>query len=94
MSEANKITGTPLFPLGRIVVTPGALALSVDFHPYLAMHQQGYWGDISQEDWQENDLSVKNGFRILSVYEVENGRFWVITENDRSITTILRPEEY
>ena len=92
--DDNTKTGPPLFPLGQIVATPGALALGIDFIPYLAMHQRGYWGDVSQEDWQENDFSVKNGFRILSVYVVENGRFWVITEHDRSVTTVLRPDEY
>ena len=92
--DDNTKTGPPLFPLGQIVATPGALALGIDFIPYLAMHQRGYWGDVSQEDWQENDFSVKNGFRILSAYGEGNGRFWVITEHDRSVTTILRPDEY
>lgn len=84
----------PLFPLGQVVATPGALELGIDFMPYPAMHQRGYWGDVCQEDWGENDLSVKQGFRILSAYEVENGRFWVITEHDRSVTTVLLPDEY
>jgi len=49
---------------------------------------------LPPEDWQENDLSVKEGFRILSAYVVANGRFWIITEHDRSSITVLRPEEY
>lgn len=90
----NNTTIPALFPLGQIVATPGALALEVDFVPYLAMHQCGYWGDVCQEDWQENDLSVKEGFRILSAYDTGNGRIWIITEHDRSVTTVLLPDEY
>ena len=55
----------PLFPLGTVVATPGALALELDFRPFLAMHQCGFWGDVPPEDWQENDLSAKKGFRIM-----------------------------
>lgn len=98
MTQITEITDTrqtaPLFPLGKVVATPGAMALKVDFRPYLAMHQCGFWGDVCPEDWQENDLSVKQGFRILSAYVVSNGRFWIITESDRSSTTVLLPEEY
>jgi hypothetical protein len=83
-----------LFPLGQVVATPGAIALGVDFRPYLAMHSGGYWGDVGKEDWQENDLSVKEGFRILSAYDTPAGKIWIITEHDRSVTTVLRPEEY
>lgn len=90
----NLNTTKPLFPLGRVVATPGALALEVDFQPYIKQHQRGYWGELCQEDWQENDLSVKQGFRILSAYDVGDGRIWIITEHDRSVTTILLPEEY
>ncbi len=84
----------PLFALGRVVVTPGALGMGCNFTPFLAMHQCGLWGEVGQEDWQENDLSVKEGFRLLSAYVVESRRFWIITEWDRSITTILLPSEY
>ncbi len=55
----------------------------------------GDWGDLDDEDKKENELSVKQGFRILSAYNLENGeKVWVITEWDRSVTTILLPEEY
>ena len=84
----------PLFELGQIVATPGALKLGVNFVPYLLKHAKGYWGDLSQEDWQENDLSVRSGFRILSAYKTEEGRIWIITEADRTATTILLPTEY
>ena len=61
----------------------------------LKKHTSGDWGDVCQEDADENDLSVKNGFRILSVYHTESKvKFWIITEADRSATTVLLPEEY
>ncbi len=98
MKQVTEIIGTrqsaPLFPLGKVVATPGAMALEVDFRPYLTMHQCGFWGDVGPEDWQENDLSVKEGFRIMSAYVVANGRFWIITEHDRSSTTVLLADEY
>jgi hypothetical protein len=85
----------PLFPLGRILATPGALDLGVNFYPYLHRHQYGDWGDLEAEDKAENDYSVKNGLRILSAYQTPNGtKFWIISEADRSVTTILLPEEY
>jgi hypothetical protein len=84
----------PLFSLGRIVATPGALALQVNFALYLGMHQRGYWGEICQEDWQANDRSVMAGERLLSAYETGKGKIWIITEHDRSVTTILLPSEY
>ena len=70
-----------LFDLGRIVATPGALALGVDFSPYIGMHQRGYWGDVCQDDWQANDQSVKEGSRILSAYEIKEDKIWIITED-------------
>ncbi len=84
----------PLITLGRVLVMPGALDLGCDFTPYLAMHQCGLWGEVGEEDWQENDLSVKEGFRVLSAYVWQSRRFWIITEWDRSATTILLPDEY
>lgn len=85
----------PLFPLGRILVTPGALDLDVNFYSYLCRHQYGDWGDLDDEDKAENNFSVKNGLRLLSVYHTPDGvKFWIITEADRSTTTILLPDEY
>ena len=83
-----------LFELGRIVATPGALALGVDFSPYIGMHQRGYWGDVCQDDWKANDQSVKEGSRILSAYEIKEDKIWIITEADRSATSVLLPSEY
>ena len=87
------------FSLGRLVATPGALtALSAANQApfeFLARHQCGDWGDLSPEDKAENDLSVQEGFRILSAYRTRtNVKIWIITEADRSVTTILLPEEY
>jgi hypothetical protein len=87
------------FGLGQIVATAGALNVmktyDVDGLELLSRHVTGDWGDLSDEDKQENELSVKNGFRILSAYKVGKGeKLWIITEADRSVTTILLPEEY
>ena len=89
----------PLFPLGRVVATPGALAALEAAgelpHGYLARHVRGDWGDIPEEDARENELSLREGFRILSAYRTRLGtRLWVITEADRSSTCLLLPEEY
>ena len=86
-----------LFKHGQIVATPGTLILAengVNLLEYLERHLSGDWGDLDDEDKAENDFSVKNGFRILSAYSTPNGRLWVITEADRSVTTFLLPEEY
>jgi hypothetical protein len=80
-------------------MTPGAAALGVNFSPLLARHAKGDWGDLDDFDTRQNNTAVKEGYRILSAYEVtaENGeteRIWIITEADRSATTILLPSEY
>jgi len=86
------------FPLGQVVSTPGALKLLEEAgeDPYLllARHRSGDWGELAAHDRQENELSLKYGWRILSSYSVGEGRVWIITEADRSYTTILLPEEY
>jgi len=87
------------FPLGQLVATPGALEAlkeaAVSFLPYIRRHLEGDWGDISPEDAAENELSLEQGFRLLSAYTLPGGdRIWIITEADRSATTILLPEEY
>ena len=89
----------PLFPAGQIVATPGALALldQVNKSPleFLSRHLRGDWGDLCQEDKTENELSLKHGFRLLSSYQVSDSEtLWVITEADRSVTTLLLPAEY
>ena len=88
-----------LFPLGQIVATPGALeALEASQQSpaeFLARHAKGDWGELSADDIAENEFSLKNGFRLLSSYAIASGqKIWVITEEDRSLTTVLLPEEY
>ena len=87
------------FSLGRIVATPGAIeALSnadEDALTYLQRHARGDWGDLCREDLEENELSLEQGFRLLSAYRLKDlEKIWIITEADRSITTILLPSEY
>jgi hypothetical protein len=86
------------FPLGRVVATPGALKLleeaSEDPLHYLVRHRSGDWGEIDPQDRRENERSLKHGWRILSSYPIGAERIWVLTEADRSTTTILLPEEY
>ena len=89
----------PLFVLGQIVGTPGALValLEAEQEPVelLLRHVTGDWGDLDDEDKKENELSVKERFRILSAYKLETGiKVWIITECDRFATTILLPDEY
>ena len=83
-----------LFPPGTVTATPGALALKVDLLEFFWRHLAGDWGDLSDEDKRENDLSLKQGFRILSAYDTPAGKLWIITEADRSATTFLLPDEY
>lgn len=89
----------PLFELGHIVGTPGALRalIKAEQEPLelLIRHVTGDWGLLDDEDKKENEFSVEHGFRILSAYELDTGvKVWVITEADRSATTILLPQEY
>jgi hypothetical protein len=63
--------------------------------PFLRRHVGGDWGDLGAEDWKANDEAVTSGGRLLSAYVVGAGeQLWIITEADRSSTTILLPEEY
>jgi hypothetical protein len=87
------------FLLGRLVATPGALDALQDAGQnavaFLNRHQHGDWGDMEEEDKQENERSVLQNRRIFSAYSLATGRrIWVITEADRSVTTILLPSEY
>lgn len=92
------------FPLGSLYITPGAQAAFGDarcdhvtsgVREALNRHMRGDWGEVCDEDWKQNDFSLENGFRILSAYKSKAGiTFWIITEADRSATTILLPDEY
>ncbi len=92
--------GTPRFPLGRIVATPGALELlaatATDPAELLSRQVRGDWGEVPPEDARVNEFSVKRGFRVVSSYPVGDAgeKIWIITEADRSSTCVLRPEEY
>jgi hypothetical protein len=90
-------TGKKLFETGPTVTTPGALtSLSPgEICGALIRHSQGDWGQLCQEDLEENSRALKRGGRLFSQYESASGRlFWIITECDRSVTTVLLPEEY
>ena len=86
------------FPLGRLVATPGSLAMleSLNLRPdnFLARHAAGDWGDICAEDAGLNDEALRYGDRLISVYKIQGKVLWIITEYDRSVTTLLLPEEY
>ena len=88
-----------LFPLGQIVATPGALAAlgRANQSPavFLSRHTEGDWGELDPTDVAENAFSIAHGFRLLSSYQTDAGeRLWIITEADRSATTLLLPEDY
>jgi hypothetical protein len=85
--------------LGRIVATPGALEAvqQANQNPFefIQRHQSGDWGELCGEDKRENEFSLKNGFRLLSAYRtLHDVKVWIITEADRSVTTLLLPHEY
>ena len=90
------------FNMGQLVMTRGVndqIAENEAFAKFvmssLTRHRRGDWGNLSDEDKQENELSLKEGFRLLSAYEAEGlPKIWIITEADRSATTILFPDEY
>jgi hypothetical protein len=88
------------FALGQTFITPGAQeALQIAGQTeleFLRRHMSGDWGsELSAEDIQENELSLKKGHRLLSAYRTDKGqKLWIITEADRSATTLLLPDEY
>jgi len=93
----NSLPTIPLFSAGQIVATPGALALLEQANQspleFLSRHLRGDWGDLCQDDKTENELSLKYGFRLMSRYQVtDTERLWIITEADRSVTTLLLAE--
>ena len=93
-------TNGPRFPIGRPVITPAAQttldAAGISGVLLLARHIHGDWGDLCVDDATANELALLTGKRLLSSYNVPNGKgkVWIITEADRSVTTILLPEEY
>jgi hypothetical protein len=87
---------TAKFPLGQIVMTANASdqLAAEDIQQGLTRHAAGDWGEVCEGDREENELSLKEGFRLLSVYRSGETKFWIITERDRSVTTVLMPEDY
>jgi hypothetical protein len=89
----------PKFPLGRVVATPGALELLVGAgrlpDEFLQRHVRGDFGDLDEHDRLVNESALQHGGRILSSYVIAGDqRLWLITESDRSATTLLLPQEY
>lgn len=86
------------FALGRVLATPGAVDFmvseGVDWRALLRRHVGGDWGDVGEFDAGQNEVALVRGERVLSAYEHPGGRVWIITEADRSATTLLLPDEY
>jgi hypothetical protein len=90
-------TVTYRFELGNIYTTPGVLESVIHDHipASLARHQSGDWGDVDVQDKRENECALGRRLRLLSAYRSSNGvKFWIMTEADRSSTTVLLPSEY
>lgn len=87
-----------LFAIAHVVATPGAVDLlnrtGINVSTLLARHEQGDWGVICADDAAANNRAVCDGDRVLSAYDLGKERLWIITEHDRSVTTLLLPEEY
>ena len=92
-----------MFPLGRLVMTQGVACLieneenPIDdafVHECIQRHNKGDWGDVCDEDKEANDYALKVENRLLSSYKKDGTEIWIITEWDRSVTTVLLPSEY
>lgn len=86
----------PLFDLGRVFATPEAVRVTTAEQraEALARHARGDWGDVDPEDVGANDAALGEGTRLVSVYRVGEVTIWIVTEADRSMTTVLLPDEY
>ena len=94
---AVDLTRRQKFPLGQVVITRNALdtLLDRDVRRALARHARSDWGDLCEEDRQQNELCLSAGGRLFSAYRAADGtKFWIITEADRSVTTVLLPQDY
>ncbi|WP_070359446.1 hypothetical protein [Duganella sp. HH105] len=94
-----KAKPTPMFPLGQVLATPGALdtmsELGIAPLALIHRHVTGDWGDLGAEDQQQNFLAIRSGLRIFSSYRLTaSTKIWIITEAERSSTTLLLPDEY
>jgi len=94
-----KIKKVVSFPLGQVVATPAALA-ALDKNgqsagEFIDRHSKADWGVVPEEDWKANDEALKIGERLFSAYSLkDNTKIWIISERDRSATTVLLPEDY
>jgi len=98
-SKKPPTTPKPLFALGRVVATPGAMSTMSEFDilPLTLIHRHatGDWGDLGADDQQQNLLAIRSGLRIFSSYKLSaSTKIWIITEADRSSTGLLLPDEY
>ena len=98
LSDAERITPPeqPKFPLGRLIITTNASEQlpMPEANAALARHASGDWGELCHADAKQNHYALKHGSRLFSVYASSAGMFWIITEADRSATTILMPDDY
>ena len=95
-AEARRLSVRPV-PLGRTVATPAVLHAVPILDIMIAMerHRRHDWGDVSEADWKKNDRALKIGERLFSAYKSgDDTKFWIITEWDRSVTTVLLPLDY
>jgi hypothetical protein len=95
--ERDPLVRDVRFPLGELVMTPGArdAVPPSEMLQALRRHARADWGDVDAEDWRANDQSIGEGARLLSAYKTSSGvKFWIITEADRLATTVLLPDEY
>ena len=86
--------GQPLFSIGKLVMTRGVADIEFSLNELLNLlhrHVTGDFGEINEEDRKENLLSIREGFRVMSAYTINDTKLWVISEKDRSVTTILLP---
>lgn len=97
ISYTHGASPEPWFPLGQVVATPGLLSKvnQDEVAVALSRHEHGDWGDLESDDCHINNMALRQGGRIFSAYTSRVGtKFWIITEADRSVTTILLPSEY
>ena len=90
------IAVNPRFHPGHLMITRNAKDVlpRVEVNAAINRHLQGDWGDVCQSDWQRNEQALRDGDRLLSVYQTQAGeKFWIITESDRSTTTVLLPSD-
>ncbi|MFO0887918.1 MAG: hypothetical protein U0790_02105 [Isosphaeraceae bacterium] len=96
-SEQTRRPNTKPVTLGRLYITERALEQldRSDVAAAIGRHARGDWGELDPEDWEQNERSLREGSRLLSTYrDLRGTAFWVITEADRTMTTVLLPEDY